>query len=95
MYLSAVLSTVLLSELLTIHSIHQIFTVYQDIAILPTNSLDSTLDHTFDWILDSTLDCIVTNYIMRNCIKIPQNLLPYYKLYWINSKAYIVYFAVL
>ena len=26
--------------------------------------LDSTLDHT----LDSTLDCIVTKYIMQNCI---------------------------
>ena len=81
MYLSAVLLTVLLSELVTVHSIHQTLTVYQDIAIHPTKSLDSTLDHNFDWILDCTIDCIVTNYIMRNCIKIPQNFLPYYKLY--------------
>ena len=66
--LSAVLLTVLLSELMTIHSIHQTFTVYQDIAILPTNSFDWTLDHTFDWIFDCILECIVTNYIMRNCI---------------------------
>ena len=58
--------TVLLSELMTVHSIHQTFTVYQDIAILPTKSPDSTVNHTLDWILDSTIDCIVTNYIMRN-----------------------------
>ena len=63
MYLSNVLSTILLSKLVTVHSIHQSFTVYQDIAILPTKSLDSTLYHTFDWIwhissLDSTLDCM-------------------------------------
>ena len=58
--LSAVLVTVLLSELMTIHSIHQAFTVYQDIAMLPTKSLNWTLDHTF-WhfsSLDSTVDCM-------------------------------------
>ena len=84
MYLSAVLLTVLLIKLVTVCSIHQTFTVYQDIVILPTKSLDSTLDHTFDWILDCTLYCIVTYYIVRNCIKMPQNVLPYYKLYLIN-----------
>ena len=61
MYLSSVLLTVLLTEFVTIWSIHQTFTVYQDIAILPTKSLDSTLDHTFGCILafsslDSTLE---------------------------------------
>ena len=92
--LSTVLLTVLLSELMTIHSIHQTLTVYQDIVVLPTKSPDWTLDHTFDWVLDSIIYCIATSYIMTNCIKIQHNFLRYYKLYWINSKAYISYFTV-
>ena len=67
--LSTVLLTVLLTMLLTVHSTHQTFTVYQDIAILPTktldSTLDSTLDRTFDSTLDSTLDCIVTGMILE------------------------------
>ena len=43
--------TILMTDLMTIHSIHQTFTVYQDIAILPTKSPDWTRDHVFDWIL--------------------------------------------
>ena len=42
--LSAVLLTVLLSELLTEHSIPQTFTEYQDIAILPTKTHDWSPD---------------------------------------------------
>ena len=75
--LSVLLLTVLLSGLMTVHSFHQTFTVYQDIAILPTKSPDWTLECTFDWILDSTIDCIVTNYIMTNCNKIQHNFLRY------------------
>ena len=72
----------LLTVLLTVHFIHQILTVYQDIAILPTESLDSTLDR------------IVANYSIRNRIKIPHNFLPYYQLYCHNCKACLLYFAV-
>ena len=79
--------TVLLTVPLAVHSIHQIFTVYQDIAILPTKSLDCTVDH--------TLGHIVANDLIRNCIKIPQNFLPYYQLYCHIYKACILYFAVL
>ena len=79
--ISNVLLTVLLSQLMTVHCICQTFTVYQDITIFPTKSPDWTHDRTIDWILDSTIDCIVTNYIMTNCIKIQHNFLRYYKLY--------------
>ena len=67
--LSAVLLTVHLSEFMIMHPIHQTFTVYQDIAILPTKTPDWTHDQAIDWTLDSNIDCIVTNYIMTNCIK--------------------------
>ena len=40
----------------------------------------------FDW--------IVTNYILTNCLKIQQNFLKYYKLYWINSEGYNLNFTV-
>ena len=46
--LSTVLLTVLLSELLTEHSIPQTFTVYQNIAILPTKTHDWTPDLAID-----------------------------------------------
>ena len=50
--------TVLWTILLTVHSIHRIFTVYQDIAILPTKSPDHTPDCTLDHILSTkSLDC--------------------------------------
>ena len=41
--LSAVILTVLLSELMTKNSIHQKFTVYQDIAIFPRKSPDGLM----------------------------------------------------
>ena len=40
------------------------------------------------------IDWIVTNYILTNCLKILQNFLKYYKLYWINSEGYIFNFTV-
>ena len=45
-----------------------------------SKSLDCTFYHTHYHTHDSTIDCIVANYIIRNCIKIQQN---YYQLYFI------------
>ena len=38
-------------------------------------------------------DLIVTNYILTNCLKIQQNFLRYYKLYWNNSEGYNLNFT--
>ena len=92
--LSAVLFTVLLSELLTKHSIPQTFTVYHDIVVLPTKTHDWSPDQAIDWIHDRAMDCIGTNYILTNCLKIQQNFLAYYKMYWINSEVYNLDFTV-
>ena len=41
-----------------------------------SDSVSKSLDRTHYHTHDSTTDCIVANYITRNCIKIPQKLLP-------------------
>ena len=92
--LSAVLLTVLLSQLLTEHSISQTFTVYQDIVIIPTKTHDWSPHQAIDLIHDRAIDWIGTNYILTNCLKIQEDFLTYYKLYWINSEAYNLDFTV-
>ena len=86
--ISAVLLIGILCELLTEHSIPQTFTVYQDIAIIPTKTHNWPPDQDFDWIHGRAIDWIGTNYILTNCLKIQQNFQRWYKVYWINSEAY-------
>ena len=51
-------------------------------------------DQAIDWINDRVIDWIVANYILTNCLKIQQNFLKYYKLYWINSEGYNLNFTL-
>ena len=51
-------------------------------------------NRTFYWAIYRVFDWIVTNYILTNCLKIQQNFLKYYKLYWINSEGYNLNFTV-
>ena len=48
----------------------------------------------FNWAIYRVFDWIVANYILINCLKIQQNFLKYYKLYWINSEGYNLIFTV-
>ena len=43
---------------------------------------------------DRAIDWIGTNYILKNCLKIQQIFLTYYKPYWINSEDYNLDFIV-